>query len=54
MKFKDSLSEEYRNDFLESCENDLPAVLDHFDLSKTKSYPYKLKKPLEQKNPIFY
>ena len=53
MKFKDSLSEEYRNDFLESCENDLQAVLDHFDLSKTKSYPYKLKKPLEQKNPIF-
>ena len=47
MKLKDSLSEEYRNDFLESCENDLQAVLDHFDLSKTKSYPYKLKKPLK-------
>ena len=47
MKFKDSLSEEYRNDFLESCENDLQAVLNHFDLSKTKCYPYKLKNPLK-------
>ena len=47
MTFKDSLSEVYRNDFLESCEKDFQAVLNHFDLSKTKSYPYKLKKPLK-------
>ena len=32
MTFKDSLSEVYRNDFLESCEKDFQAVLNHFDL----------------------
>tara|TARA_B100001142_G_scaffold147323_1_gene148279 strand:+ start:3535 stop:4398 length:864 start_codon:yes stop_codon:yes gene_type:complete len=47
VKFKDTLSEEHRNDFLKCCENDLQAVLNHFDLSKSKCCPYELAKSLK-------